>query len=96
MVVSMIPKQQAFHSWAKKTNFWSTIIKISYIINITICCQNVNISISNETNTKAWNGFQIFQNFADYIVMNFLRCRRNLVAIEITCVKSRYTTTTCV
>jgi hypothetical protein len=62
-----------------------TIIKINYIINITICCQIVNSSISSETNTKAWNGFQVFQILWITLQWLFLDVEENSATIENIC-----------
>jgi hypothetical protein len=73
-----------------KTSSWSMIIKINYIINIIVCCQNVNSCISSETNTKAWSGFQVFQILWITLKWIFLGVEENLVAIETTYVMSRW------
>lgn len=71
-----------------KTSSWSMIIKISYIISIIICCQNVYNSISSETNTKARNGFQVFKILWITLQWIFLDVEENLIAIETTYVIS--------
>ncbi len=73
-----------------KTSFWSMIIKISYIISIAICCQDVNSSISSETNTKAWSGFQVFQILWITLQWIFLDVEENLTTIKTTYVISRW------